>query len=150
PPIYLQKAIDSVLNQPYSNWELCIADDCSTDKEVKKLLTEYQQKDKRINVVYRQKNGHISEASNSALQIAKGEFVVLLDQDDQLSTHALYMVAEAINRNPEAALLYSDEDKIDEDGYRFDPYFKTDWNPDLFMGQNMVSHLGVYKTSIVK
>ena len=150
PLIYLQKAIDSVITQPYLNWELCIADDCSNNKKVKEVLTEYQQKDKRIKVVYRPANGHISEASNTALQIAEGEFVVLLDQDDQLSPHALYLVAEAINENPDAALLYSDEDKIDEDDNRFDPYFKSDWNPDLFMGQNLVSHLGVYKRSIVK
>lgn len=150
PLIYLKKAIDSVIKQPYFNWELCIADDCSSNKNVKKILTEYQEKDKRIKVVYRKENGHISEASNSALQIAQGEFIVLLDQDDQLSTHALYLVAEAINKNPGAALIYSDEDKIDEEDNRFDPYFKSDWNPDLFMGQNMISHLGVYKKSIVK
>ncbi len=150
PLVYLQKAIDSVIKQSYANWELCIADDCSTDKRIKKLLADYQASDNRIKVIYRQKNGHISEASNTALEISTGEFIILLDQDDQLNDYTLYVVAETISNNPHAALLYSDEDKIDEEDNRFDPYFKTDWNPDLFMGQNMISHLGVYKRSIVR
>jgi glycosyltransferase involved in cell wall biosynthesis len=150
PTHFLKKAINSVLNQAYDNWELCIADDCSTDPATKRILQEYEQKDPRIKVVYRTVNGHISEASNSAVNIAKGEYLVLLDNDDELAVHALFMVAHAINRNRDAALIYSDEDKINENGSRFDPYFKPDFNKDLFLSQNMISHLGVYKTDIVR
>lgn len=150
PISYLKKAIESVQKQAYENWELCIADDASTDQKIKQLLNEYAVKDKRIKVVFRKKNGHISEASNSALELATGNYIVLLDQDDELRPHSLFMVANAINNNKELEIIYSDEDKIDEQGNRFDPYFKTDWNKDLFYGQNMISHLGVYKLSLVR
>lgn len=150
PIIFLKIAIESIINQAYQNWELCIADDLSTDEEVKILLKEYEEKDKRIKVVYRETNGHISAASNSAIDIAVGDFIVLVDQDDELPLHCLYMVALAINENKNAHILYSDEDKMDENGIRFGPYFKTDWNADLFYGQNMISHLGVYKLSLIK
>lgn len=150
PVKYLRKAIDSVRNQAYKNWELCIADDKSTDKKVAKLLKEYQLKDSRIKVVFREMNGHISQASNSALKLATGDYIALLDQDDELRPHSLYMVAKAINENRDIELVYSDEDKIGETEIRFEPYFKTDWNPDLFYGQNMINHLGVYKHALVK
>ncbi|MGK2864447.1 MAG: glycosyltransferase, partial [Chitinophagaceae bacterium] len=133
----LKMAIDSVVNQAYKNWELCIADDKSTNEDVKKMLIECQQEDPRIKVVLRETNGHISKASNSALAIATGDYVVLLDQDDELPVHCLFMVAETLNKNRNLGIIYSDEDKIDEMGNRFDPYFKTDWNKDLFYGQNM-------------
>ncbi|MEJ8841051.1 glycosyltransferase family 2 protein [Lacibacter sp. H375] len=150
PVYFLRKAIDSVLEQVYPNWELCIADDCSTLPEVKKTLSEYAKKDKRIKVTYRTQNGHISEASNSAIAISTGDFMVLLDQDDELRPHSLFMIADALNKNKNLALIYSDEDKIDENGLRYDPYFKSDWNPDLFSGQNMINHLAAYKMSIIK
>ena len=147
---FLKRAIESIRNQAYTNWELCIADDKSTNKNVKPVLLSYQSKDPRIKVVFRDTNGHISQASNSALSLAGGDYVALVDQDDELPPHSLYMVADAINKNKELELIYSDEDKIDEQGHRFDPYFKTDWNKDLFYGQNMISHLGVYKHSLIK
>ena len=147
---FLKKAIESVINQAYQNWELCMADDSSTDPDVKHLLQTYQAKDQRIKVIYRQTNGHISQASNSALELATGEYIALLDQDDELRPHSLYMIASVINNNRNVALVYSDEDKIDESGNRFDPYFKTDWNKDLFYGHNMISHLTAYKHSLVK
>lgn len=151
PPIrFFREALDSILAQNYPYWQLCLADDASADPEVKKTIEEYLKKDSRIKVVYCKENGHISAASNSALEIATGEFVVLMDQDDLLPSHALYHVAVEINRNPDVCLIYSDEDKIDEIGTRFDPYFKSDWNLDLFYSQNMFSHLGVYKTSLVR
>ena len=150
PVYFLKLAIESVKKQAYKNWELCIADDKSTNEDVKELLIAYQEKDPRIKVVFRETNGHISNASNSALELATGDFMVLLDQDDELPVHCLYMVAAAINKNKNLCIIYSDEDKIDENGNRFDPYFKTDWNKDLFYGQNMISHLGVYKLSLIK
>lgn len=147
---WLRLCIDSILNQVYTNWELCMADDASTDPNVKKILTEYQQLDKRIRVVFREQNGHISEATNSALAIATGEFVALLDNDDELAINAFYEVVKVLNENPELDLIYSDEDKIDMDGNRSDPAFKPDWSPDLLLGTNYISHLGVYRRSILE
>ncbi|HGZ4987606.1 TPA: glycosyltransferase family 2 protein [Enterococcus faecalis] len=147
---WLRLCIDSILNQVYTNWELCMADDASTDPNVKKILTEYQQLDERIRVVFREQNGHISEATNSALAIATGEFVALLDNDDELAINAFYEVVKVLNENPELDLIYSDEDKIDMDGNRSDPAFKLDWSPDLLLGTNYISHLGVYRRSILE
>lgn len=150
PDIYLRACIDSVLNQSYPYFELCIADDKSTKSHVQKTLQEYEKKDGRIKVVYRHENGHISHASNSALELADGDYITLLDHDDLLSEHALYYMALAINSNPQAKVLYSDEDKIDEFGKRYEPHFKSDWNQDLFFSQNYVSHLGIYKRELVE
>ena len=150
PPKFLEKAIASVRSQLYPNWELCIADDASTDPEIRDVLTEQSKQDDRIKVVYREQNGHISAASNSALDLAEGEFVVLLDHDDELPEHALYHVAKLLNQHPDADLIYSDEDKITEAGQRYDPYFKPDFDPLLFLAQNMISHLGVYRTALVR
>lgn len=146
---YLRACIDSVLVQSYPLWELCIADDKSTRPYVRNILQEYENRDARIRVVYREHNGHISRASNSALEIATGEYVALLDHDDALSVHALYFMALAINEHPDVQVLYSDEDKIDTKGRRFAPHFKSDWNPDLFFSQNYVSHLGTYKRELL-
>ena len=150
PEIYLREVIDSVLEQTYDNWQFCICDDNSPDPHMKKVLEEYQAKDSRIEVVYRTENGHISKASNSALEIAKGEFTALLDHDDILPPYALSCLVYQINQTPDANLIFSDEDKIDEYGHRMDPYFKSDWNYELFLSHNCVSHLGVYRTSILK
>lgn len=149
PEKYLRASIDSVLAQSYPYWELCIADDKSPKTHVRKMLQEYAKRDGRIRVVYREQNGHISRASNSALEIAKGDYVALLDHDDTLPEHALYFMALAIQKNPDVKILYSDEDKIDATGKRFDPHFKSDWNPDLFYSQNYVSHLGVYNRELL-
>jgi O-antigen biosynthesis protein len=150
PELWLRKAIESVCSQLYPNWELCIADDASTDNTISSLLNEYSNLNPRIKVIYRKQNGHISAASNSALELAHGEFVVLLDHDDELPRHALYMVAATLNEKPYLDIIYSDEDKINSKGERFNPNFKPDWNPDLLTAQNTVSHLGVYRTDIVR
>ncbi|MBO0473555.1 glycosyltransferase family 2 protein [Enterococcus ureasiticus] len=147
---WLRRCIDSILIQDYSNWELCMADDASTDPKVKELLTDYSNSDERIKVVFRPENGHISEATNSALALATGEFVALLDNDDELPRIAFYEVVKALNENPELDLLYSDEDKIDMEGNRSDPSFKPDWSPDLLLGTNYISHLGVYRRTILE
>jgi glycosyltransferase involved in cell wall biosynthesis len=118
--MWLEKAIDSVLNQLYENWELCIADDASTKKHVKQTLGTYSKRDKRIRVKYLQENQGISEASNEALSLATGEFVGLLDHDDELSIDALYENVKLLNKHPEADLIYSDEDKIDIHGNRME------------------------------
>lgn len=149
-PEWLKEAIDSVRSQLYPHWELCIADDASTDPRIRPILEDYARLDERIKVVFRSRNGHISAASNSALEIATGEYVALLDNDDLLPEHALFWVADAILRNPQASLIYSDEDKIDENGLRSGPYFKCEFNYDLFLSHNMICHLGVYKTSLLR
>lgn len=149
-PGWLIEAIESVRGQIYPHWELCIADDASTDPAIRPILERYAMQDERIKVVFRLKNGHISAASNSAIELATGEWIALLDHDDLLSENALFWVAETINRAPDARLIYSDEDKISENGRRSDPYFKCEWNPDLFYSHNMISHLGVYHASVVK
>jgi glycosyltransferase involved in cell wall biosynthesis len=151
PPLhFLEDAIRSVQNQLYPNWELCIADDASTNAAVQSFLQRYADNDARIKVVFRKTNGHISAASNSALELVSGEYIALLDNDDLLAEHALFWLADAILAHPSAGLIYSDEDKIDEAGRRYDPYFKSDWNPDLFHSHNMISHLGAYRTDLVR
>jgi glycosyltransferase involved in cell wall biosynthesis len=146
---WLREAIKSVRDQLYSHWELCIADDASSKSEVKDVLKEYERLDSRIKVVYRENNGHISAASNSALCLARGEFIALMDHDDVLAEHALYLVAEELNKHSDADIVFSDEDKIDERGLRYEPYFKSDWNPDLFYSQNFVNHLGIYRRKLI-
>jgi glycosyltransferase involved in cell wall biosynthesis len=148
-PDWLIEAIESVRKQIYQHWELCIADDVSTDPAVRPILESYAKEDARIKVVFREQNGHISAASNSALELVTGEWVALLDHDDLLAEQALFWVADAINSNPDLRLIYSDEDKLDEVGRRCDPYFKCDWNADLFYSQNLISHLGVYRSDLL-
>lgn len=150
PEKWLREAIESVINQIYTNWELCIADDASTHSHIKQVLDEYKQKESRIKVIFRKENGHISNASNSALEICTGEFVGLMDHDDKLAEHALYMMVNELNNYPDSDLIYSDEDKIDENNERFDPYFKPDWNPELFNVQNYISHFCLYRNSILR
>jgi GT2 family glycosyltransferase len=148
--IWLRRAVESLQEQVYPDWELCIADDASKSPQVRMVLSELAVRDPRVRVVHREENGHISAASNSALALARGEFVVLLDHDDELPPQALFRLAEELDAHPDAAIIYSDEDKIDERGRRSDPYFKPDWNPDLMTSHNLVSHLGAYRTSLVK
>lgn len=148
-PEFLPAAIESVRAQLYPHWELCIADDASTDERIIEILQRYQKEDARIKVVFREENGHISRASNSALALAQGEFVALLDNDDELTEDALFWVVEALQRHPDAGILYSDEDKIDTRGLRQDPYFKSDWDPYLFWGHNLITHLGVYRKALL-
>lgn len=147
---WLRLCIESVLKQLYENWEMCIADDFSSSPHIRRVLEEYAEKDQRIKVTFRHENGHISAASNSALEFATGEFVALLDHDDELSEHALFHVAREINRFPETAMIYSDEDLLDENGKRSAPKFKPDWSRDLFYSLNLITHLSVYRTSILR
>jgi O-antigen biosynthesis protein len=150
PEALLAKAIQSVLDQLYPHWELCIADDASPQPHVRAVLDAFAAKDPRIRVTYRPSNGHICEATNTALGMATGEFVALFDHDDVLAPTALYEVAAEIDAHPGAQFIYSDEDKIDAEDHRFDPYFKPDWNPDLNHGQNYTSHLSVYRTDLIR
>lgn len=150
PEALLAKAIQSVLDQLYPHWELCIADDASPQPHVRAVLDGFAAKDPRIRVTYRPANGHICEATNTALGMATGEYIALFDHDDVLAPTALYEVAAEIDGHPGAQFIYSDEDKIDAEDHRFDPYFKPDWNPDLNHGQNYTSHLSVYRTDLIR
>lgn len=150
PEYWLRRCIRSVQQQTYDRWELCIADDASPAEHIRPLLDEFAANDPRIRVVHRETNGHISACSNSALELSSGDWLVLLDHDDELHPMALLEVAKAINDNDRWRLIYSDEDKIDEHGVRFDPYMKPDWNYDLFLSHNCVSHLGIYDAAMVR
>lgn len=151
PPLELLKeAVRSIQAQSYTDWELCMADDASTDPNVWSTLEQLARTDVRIRVVRRSQNGHISRASNDALALASGDFVVLMDNDDLLPPDALEAVAEVLQGRPDAQILYSDEDKLDLSGRHFGPYLKPDWNRLLFMGHNLISHLGVFRTALVR
>lgn len=150
PPItWLDRAIRSVRQQAYPYWELCLADDASKNEEVRALLGRHAREDSRIKVCYREVNGHISESSNSALQLATGEYVALLDHDDELAPDALFVIARALNQDPSIDMLYSNEDKIDGEGRRCQPTFKPQWSPDYFLSFMYIGHLSVYRRRLV-
>ncbi len=150
PPLqYLIAAIDSILEQPYKNWELCIADDCSTNPKIINLLKSYQKIYANIKVVFREVNGHISEATNSALAIAAGDYVLFMDHDDLITQNCLHEVVKHINENPEVDIIYSDEDKINETGVFSDPHFKPDWSPHNLLSRNYILHVVVIKKQIL-
>lgn len=147
---WLEKSLDSVMSQTYSNWELCICDDASTDPYIRETLDLYERLDERIKVKCLEENTNISEATNQAFSLASGEFAGLLDHDDQLAPNALFEVVKLLQECPEADLIYSDEDKIDESGKRTSPHLKTGWSPDLAMSCNYMNHFSVYRRSILE
>ena len=148
PERYLRAVIESVCKQVYPNWELCIADDNSPNPTVRAVIKEYAERDSRIKYIFRDSNGHIAEATNSAAALATGEFIGFLDHDDELREHALLMMVRELTIHRNADLLYSDEDKITEEGVRHCPHFKTDWNPELLLCQNYVCHFTVVRRSL--
>jgi len=145
----LRAAVGSVRAQLYPHWELCIADDGSPGDAVWRVLTELAAEEPRIKLVRREANGGIAAATNSALGLATGEFAAFLDHDDLLAERALYEVAAELDAHPDADLVFSDEDKIDEKGRRSQPHHKTDWNAELMLGQNAINHLAVYRRSLL-
>ncbi|MFU8797685.1 MAG: glycosyltransferase family 2 protein, partial [Gammaproteobacteria bacterium] len=145
----LKHAVESIINQYYTNWELCIADDCSQNGAIKATLIDYAKQDPRIKIIFRTERGHISHTSNTALTLATGEYISFLDHDDTLEKDALYWVNRTILETPEAKLIYSDEDHIDFQGKYKRPYFKPDWNPDLLLSQNYVCHFLVIKKTLI-
>lgn len=148
PKEYLSKALDSVLNQYYPFWELCVCDDASTAPDVRIVLEDYAKTDKRIKVCFSARNGGIAVASNRALELATGEFIGLVDNDDEIPPDALYEVVKTL-QDTDADLIYSDEDKLDLEGVRCEPFFKPAWSPDLLFSCNYISHFGVYRKSII-
>ncbi|MBN2645387.1 MAG: glycosyltransferase [Desulfuromonadaceae bacterium] len=147
---WLTEAIASVRSQLYPAWELCIADDASTDPAIRPLLERAAAEDMRIKVVFRQQNGHIAAASNSALELASGDYIALLDHDDLLAELALFRVVEALQHQPDAGMLYSDEDMLDEQGTRCCPFFKPDWSPHLAISQAYLGHLVVLRRDVMQ
>lgn len=148
PERFLRVVIESVCKQVYPHWELCIADDNSPNQTVRDIISEYASRDSRIKYVFRRENGHIAEATNSAAALAQGEFIAFLDHDDELSEHALLTMVAELNAHPDADLLYSDEDKMTEDGVRHYPHFKSDWNPELLLSQNYVCHFTLVRRAL--
>lgn len=145
---HLIACIDSVIGQDYPNWELCLVDDCSTWPNVRKTLETYSSNEK-IKVAFRKENGNISECTNTALEMASGEYIDLLDCDDLLAPNALGEVVKALNENKDLDFIYSDEDKVEDDGsHRHTPHFKPDWSPDTLMSHMYTCHLGVYRRKI--
>jgi GT2 family glycosyltransferase len=150
PERYLRPAIESIRAQVYPHWELCIADDASPDPRVAPILEEYARLDPRIKVTIRTTNGQMAAAMNSAMALATGEFITYLDHDDLYTPDALYECALVANRMPDVDMMYSDEDKLDDSGRLWDPFFKPDWNPDTFLSRMYTCHLAVYRRSLVE
>lgn len=150
PERYLRAAIASVRAQIYPHWELCIADDASPSPHVATMLEQAAATDDRIRWIRRETNGHISAATNTALSLASGAWVALMDHDDILPEHALYGLAAEISEHPQAQIIYSDEDRIDDNGLRSYPYFKPDFDPDLLLGQNVFNHLSAYRLELLQ
>jgi GT2 family glycosyltransferase len=150
PSAFLVPMIESVLNQTYSDWELCIADASSPNHPARKTLEAYLQKDGRIKLQRLSRNFGIAGNSQHALALASGHWVALLDHDDTLAPFALYEIVRAINRDPDVDFIYSDEDKINEKGdQRIKPHFKPDWSPDTLRSHNYICHLSVFRHDLI-
>jgi len=149
-PEYLLPMIESVQNQIYPHWQLCLVDDCSPKSYLKRILEHEALQDPRISIKLNEVNQGISVTTNDALAMAEGDYIALLDHDDEITIDALYENAKVINQTPNAGLIYSDEDKLDMKGQRVEPYFKPDYSPDLLHTNNYICHFTVIKTDIAK
>lgn len=150
PKLYLDEMIRSVKAQYYNNWELILIDDASSEAHIRDVLEVESAKDSRIITIFRQTNGHICEATNDGINVASGEYVALLDHDDVLPPDALLHIAECIFANPDVDWIYTDEDKIDDFGRRFDPQFKGEWNPEMAITHNYTHHLTVIRNTLLR
>ncbi len=150
-PQWLDACFQSVLDQTYQNWQLVIVDDASTNTGSLACLKNWQAKaNERLTVIYRENNGHICAATNTGLLQANGDFIFFLDHDDTLAPQALNELALSISDNPHAKVFYSDEDLMSEAGERITPHFKPDWNPELLLAHNYITHLCCYKADVIK
>jgi GT2 family glycosyltransferase len=149
PADVLRTMLDSVRGQSFSDWELCLVDDGSSQPHMRRILEAAGRNDPRIRVSFRDTNGGIVEASNDALEMARGEFIALLDHDDELHPDALALVDEAIRTNPDADYVYSDEDKVDRGGRHYEAFFKPNWSPERLRTQMYTCHLSVLRRSLV-
>jgi len=146
---HLEGCIESVRKQLYPHWQLCLVDDASTTSEVRQMLAKYQSLDDRIKARFLKSKQNISRASNECLAIAEGTFIALLDHDDELTADALFEVVKLLQQKPEADVIYSDEDKLENDGTRSEPFFKPDWSPEYLWSCMYTCHLGVYRRDLV-
>ena len=149
PAIHLEEAIKSVLAQAYENWELILVDDASSAPETKTALAELIQRDPRIRFLRREENGGISMASNDAIAVAQGEWIGFLDHDDLLEPDALFEVVQLLQTNPDADLIYSDEDRLMESGFE-KPLLKPDWSPDFFLSYNYLAHFTCLRRQLIE
>jgi len=147
---YFRESVQSVVTQTYGDWQLCLCDDGSDDPLLTSTMVELAASDPRIVVVALEENGGISRASNRALQEARGEFVVLLDHDDVLAPTALAELAAAVTAGDDVDVVYSDEDKLDELGKRFEPHFKPDWDPDLLLTYPYLGHVTAVRRELLE
>ena len=150
PQVFLRQMIESVQNQSYSEWELCIGNASPENKEMKKILEEYKN-DARIKEVEIPENKGISQNTNRAMESASGEWIGLLDHDDLLAPNALYEIAKAVNEHPDAEVIYTDEDKVTTDlKEHFQPHLKPDFNLDLLRSNNYICHFFVASRDLIK
>ena len=149
PAQWLRACIESVRRQAYPNWEHCLCDDGSTSPETAAVLREFAS-DPRIRIVRLERNAGISAATNAALDLARGDYIALLDHDDELTPDALARVVQWINANPWVEVLYSDEDKLETDGVRCDPFFKPGWSPEHFLHCMYTCHVLVARRALVQ
>jgi GT2 family glycosyltransferase len=147
---WLRRAVESVRGQIYPHWELLLVNDGSSKAHVRTVLDEYAALEPRARVTHLPDNQGIAAASNVGLGLARGEFVALLDHDDELPPDALLEVARRLDEDPGIDLVYSDEDKIDADGRHAEPFFKPDWSPDLLLSMNYITHLSVFRRSLLE
>ena len=145
----LEEAVQSVLTQAYENWELLLIDDGSTDPDLLRILPHVAERDQRIVLANLGKHGGISAASNRGLELARGEWITFLDHDDVLEPDALFQIVNVLQRDPDADLIYGDEDKLGEDGFEA-PLFKPDWSPDFLLSYNYVGHLTAVRRDLVQ
>lgn len=151
PERYLREMLDSIVEQTYGNWELCLADGSPEGQDVSKIVDIYRKKDSRVRYKRLEGNGGIADNTNAAIDMAEGDFIVLADHDDAMTRDALYECAKVVNDHPKCQVIYSDEDKMDMDGGAlFDPHFKPDFNPDLLCSVNYICHQFVVKRELVQ
>ena len=148
-PAILRSCIQSVQAQVYPNWELCICDDGSSSDATRQVIAEYARQDSRLKAQFLAGNQGIAQATNAALWMALGEFIALLDHDDELSPDALYENVLLLQEKPEADVIYSDEDKLDVEGQYCEPFFKPDWSPELLLSYMYTCHFSLYRRELV-
>ena len=149
PVSHLEEAVQSLLAQAYENWELLLIDDGSTDPDLLRALPEIARRDQRIVLANFEKHGGISAASNRGIELARGEWITFLDHDDVLEPDAFFQIVNVLQKNPDTDLIYSDEDKLAENGFEA-PLFKPDWSPDFFLSYNYVGHLTAVRRDLVQ
>ena len=150
PEKYLRRLVESIQQQTYTNWELCLSDGSGDNSPIAGILKEISAKDKRIKIISHDCALQISENTNSAIEVATGDFIAFADHDDELAPHALFECVKALNEKPETLVIYSDEDKMSMDGHKFfQPHFKPDYNPDLLCTVNYICHLFVVSRKVI-